>query len=278
MLLGSAQAQQASTANAQKSTSTKTQSAPGTKTRRTPAAKPQSALTLTTQKDKTSYAIGMSIGSNLHQQSLDVDPAIVARGVKDALTGSKPLLTDDEAKTVLTELQMQLRQQQQEKLLAEAEANKKASDAFLASNRAKDGVVTLPSGLQYKILQAGTGPKPSINDIVVCNYRGILIDGKEFDSSEKHGGPATFPVSRVIKGWTEALQLMPAGSKWEVVLPADLAYGDKGAGPDIGPNAALVFDIELVSIKAQNQQPAQPVNPFGTDQPAAPQNPQSKPQ
>jgi FKBP-type peptidyl-prolyl cis-trans isomerase len=134
--------------------------------------------------------------------------------------------------------------------------NKKAGDAFLAANKAKDGVVTLPSGLQYKIITAGTGPKPSATDTVVCNYRGTLIDGKEFDASAKHGGPASFPVNGVIKGWTEALQLMPVGSKWQLFIPPDLAYGAQGAGADIGPNATLVFDVELLSIKDKSGKPA----------------------
>jgi FKBP-type peptidyl-prolyl cis-trans isomerase FklB len=131
----------------------------------------------------------------------------------------------------------------------EGAANKKDGDAFLAANKGKDGVVTLPSGLQYKILKQGNGPKPTANDTVECNYRGTLIDGKEFDASSKHGGPASFPVGGVIKGWTEALQLMPVGSKWQLFVPADLAYGDRGAGADIGPDATLIFEVELLSIK-----------------------------
>ena len=131
------------------------------------------------------------------------------------------------------------------------DANKKEGDAFLAANKTKEGVVTLPSGLQYKILTAGTGPKPTAADSVVCNYKGTLINGKEFDASSKHGGPATFPVGGVIKGWTEALQLMPVGSKWQLFVPADLAYGQRGAGGDIGPGATLIFEVELLSIKAK---------------------------
>jgi FKBP-type peptidyl-prolyl cis-trans isomerase FklB len=128
-------------------------------------------------------------------------------------------------------------------------ANKKEGETFLAGNKAKPGIVTLPSGLEYKIEKEGTGPKPTASDSVVCNYRGTLIDGKEFDSSYKRGQPATFPVSGVIKGWTEALQLMPVGSKWQLFVPSDLAYGDRGAGPDIGPGATLVFEVELLSIQ-----------------------------
>ncbi len=132
---------------------------------------------------------------------------------------------------------------------AAAETNKKEGEAFLAANKANGGVVVLPSGLQYKVLTQGTGPKPVASDTVVCNYRGTLIDGKEFDSSYKRGQPATFPVSGVIKGWTEALQLMPVGSKWQLFIPPDLAYGDRGASSDIGPGATLIFEVELLSIQ-----------------------------
>jgi FKBP-type peptidyl-prolyl cis-trans isomerase len=168
------------------------------------------------------------------------------------------------------------------------EKNKKAGEAFLAANKEKPGVVTLPSGLQYKILQPGSGPKPTASDSVVCNYRGTLVDGTEFDSSFKRGQPATFPVGQVIKGWTEALQLMPVGSKWELFIPSDLAYGERGTnGGPIGPNETLIFEVELVSIQAKSQpaagaQPqvqrplAQP-NPQGQPQ-AAPPPPQPKPQ
>jgi len=182
---------------------------------------------------------------------VDVDPAIFLRGVKDALSGSKALLTDEEIKSTLTILQTQLQKQQEETMRQAAEVNKKAGDAFLAENKTKEGVVALPSGLEYKILTPGTGPKPAATDTVVCNYRGTLIDGKEFDSSYKRGQPATFPVSGVIKGWTEALQLMPVGSKWQIVVPGDLAYGDRGAGPDIGPGSTLIFEVELLSIQAK---------------------------
>ena len=131
------------------------------------------------------------------------------------------------------------------------ETNKKAGEDFLAANKTKDGIVTLPSGLQYKILTAGTGPKPTLTDSVVCNYKGTLLDGTEFDSSFKRGQPATFPVGQVIKGWTEALQLMPVGSKWQLFIPSDMAYGPRGSGPTIGPNSTLIFEVELISIKGK---------------------------
>ena len=193
----------------------------------------------------------MNIGKTFKKDAVDVDPAIFLRGVKDALSGSKALLTDEEIKSTLTILQTQLQKQQEETMRQAAEVNKKAGDAFLAENKSKEGVVALPSGLEYKILTPGTGPKPAATDTVVCNYRGTLIDGKEFDSSYKRGQPATFPVSGVIKGWTEALQLMPVGSKWQLFVPADLAYGDRGAGPDIGPGSTLIFEVELLSIQAK---------------------------
>ena len=206
-----------------------------------------------TQKEKLSYAIGLTVGrgltSNLNRDSVDVDTDTLMQGIKDGLAGGKALMPDEEAKAAISALQADLRKKQAEKMQQLREANKKDGDAFLAANKTKEGVVTLPSGLQYKILTRGTGPKPAATDSVVCNYKGTLIDGTEFDSSYKRGQPATFPVGRVIKGWTEALQLMPVGSKWQLFIPADLAYGPSGNGPTIGPNATLIFEIELLSIK-----------------------------
>jgi FKBP-type peptidyl-prolyl cis-trans isomerase len=212
------------------------------------------AVPLKTRKEKFSYALGMNIGTNLgntlKKQSVEVDWNLVSQGLKDATTtGAKTRLTEDEAKAVLTEVQNEARKEQQEKMQEAAAKNKTEGEAFLAANKAKDGVVTLPSGLQYKILTAGTGPKPTASDSVVCNYRGTLINGTEFDSSYKRGQSATFGVGQVIKGWTEALQLMPVGSKWQVVIPSSLAYGDRGAGAEIGPNATLIFEVELLSIQ-----------------------------
>jgi FKBP-type peptidyl-prolyl cis-trans isomerase len=211
---------------------------------------------LKTQKDKFSYSLGMKMGENLHKQSVPVDPAILARGLKDGLAGAKTLLTDDEAQAAIMEVQNDMRKKQQDKMQEVGTANKKEGTAFLAANKAKEGVVTLPSGLEYKILKEGTGPKPTASDTVVCNYRGTLINGTEFDASSKHGGPATFPVGGVIKGWTEALQLMPVGSKWQLFVPSDLAYGDRGAGGDIGPDATLIFDVELLSIADKSKEKA----------------------
>ena len=218
--------------------------------RPTPAAKPK-PVTLTTQKDKVSYAVGMSMAKTLQRDSLDVNPDILVKGLRDVLAGNKPLLTDEQASATLSALQQEMRAKQQEKAQQAGLSNKKEGDDFLAANKGKDGVVTLPSGLQYKILKQGTGPKPAASDSVVCNYRGTLINGTEFDSSYKRGQPATFPVGGVIKGWTEALQLMPVGSKWQLFVPSDLAYGARGAGQDIGPNATLIFEVELISIQGK---------------------------
>jgi FKBP-type peptidyl-prolyl cis-trans isomerase FklB len=260
-------------------------------TSKTPAAKSGTAakgkaaapFTLKTQKDKESYALGMNVGmglgAKLKQQSVDIDQAILLRGMKDALAGSKTLLTEDEERAALTQLTADVRAQQEAKAKLAAESNKKEGADFLASNKTKDGVVALPSGLQYKVLTEGTGPKPTAADTVVCNYRGTLLSGKEFDSSYKRGQPATFPVSGVIKGWTEALQLMPVGSKWQLFIPSDLGYGDRGAGGDIGPGATLVFEVELVSIQEKSPAAAAPASPAAPATPTTPAaaNPQKPP-
>jgi FKBP-type peptidyl-prolyl cis-trans isomerase len=261
MLLGNALAQQTPAAKAQQPPAAKAQPAPPAGAQKAPAAKTgpatkartQSVLTLKTQKDKLSYALGMNLGSNLHKETVDVDPTIVLRGLKDALVAGKTLLTEDEARAALTQLQTEVRSKQQEKMKVAGEMNKKEGVEFLAANKSKEGIVILPSGLQYKILTAGTGPKPTAADSVVCNYRGTLISGAEFDSSYKRGQPATFPVNGVIKGWTEALQLMPVGSKWQLFVPSELGYGDRGAGADIGPGATLIFEVELLSIQGKDK-------------------------
>jgi FKBP-type peptidyl-prolyl cis-trans isomerase len=266
MLMGNAQAQtpaatpqQTPAANAPQAPAAGAQKTPAAKTETTAKPKPRTAVpfTLKTQKDKTSYAIGMNIGAGvaakLKQQPLDVDQAVLLRGFKDALAGSKTLLTEAEERTVLTQLSLEARKKQEEQMRLAAEPNKKLGEEFLAANKTKDGVVTLPSGLQYKILTEGTGPKPTATDTVSCNYRGTLINGTEFDSSYKRGQPASFPLNQVIKGWTEALQLMPVGSKWQLFIPADLAYGDPGRGPQIGPGATLIFEIELLSIQGRDK-------------------------
>jgi FKBP-type peptidyl-prolyl cis-trans isomerase FklB len=201
--------------------------------------------------DKRSYAIGMDLGKQFHAQGIEINPDLFAKGIKDATAGGKTLLTEEEARAEITELQAEMRKKMADARRVSGEENKKAGDAFLAQNKTKPGVVTLPSGLQYKVVKAGDGKKPTIDDTVVCNYRGTLINGTEFDSSYKRNQPATFPVKGVIKGWTEALQLMPVGSKWELFIPPDLAYGANGAGNLIGPNATLIFEVELLSIQGQ---------------------------
>ncbi len=202
----------------------------------------------------------------MRKDGVDVDPAVLLRGLKDAYSGGKTLLTDDEARAAMITLQADLRKKQELKMQVVGEANKKAGDEFLAENRTKEGVVTLPSGLQYKILQEGTGPKPTANDIITCNYRGTLLDHTEFDSSFKRGQPLTIQVNGVIKGWSEALQLMPVGSKWQLFLPSDLAYGPRGGpGGTIGPNATIVFEVELLSIQPKAE--AKPATPDPTPKP-----------
>jgi len=212
-------------------------------------------LVLKNQKDKVSYSIGLNIGRNLandlKKQSIDIDPNILTRGIQDALAGAKPLLTDQEIQETMVAFQKEMMAKWEEI----GKKNKAEGEAFLAENKKKEGVKTLPSGLQYKVIKAGTGKRPKADDTVTANYRGTLIDGTEFDSSYKRGQPATFPVSGgIIPGWTEALQLMEEGAKWQLFIPSNLAYGERGTGGIIGPNAALIFEIELVSIKEKTQE------------------------
>jgi FKBP-type peptidyl-prolyl cis-trans isomerase FklB len=224
-------------------------------------------VVLTTQKQKASYAIGVNIGKGLHRDGVDVDPALIRRGIQDGMAGGKLALTDDEMKAALTALSADLKKKADAETAVVGETNKKEGDLFLAANKSKAGVQSLPDGLQYKVLTEGKGPKPTAADTVVCNYKGTLINGTEFDSSYKRGQPVTFPVGQVIKGWTEILQMMPTGSKWEVYIPSDLAYGPQGPGRGpIGPNQTLVFEIELVSI-----QPKGAATTPATPPPATPQ-------
>ena len=219
---------------------------------------------LADKKEKISYSIGMDIGSNLKRQSIDVDPDLLAKGVRDAISGGETLLTGEEAKETLMALQQDLVARAQEQRRQTAEKNKKEGEAYLAANGKKNGVVTLPSGLQYKVIRSGAGPSPKATDSVETHYRGTLIDGTEFDSSYKREQTAVFPVNGVIAGWTEALQRMKVGDTWQIFLPPELAYGERGAGP-IGPNATLVFDIELISIKVQaKEEGAGQEKPAGT--------------
>jgi FKBP-type peptidyl-prolyl cis-trans isomerase len=203
------------------------------------------------EKAKISYALGMNLGMGFHQESVDIDPQLVLQGLQDGLSGGKTQMTPEEMAAVLRQLQTELRARQEERRKILPETNRKEGEAFLAANKLKQGVVTLPSGLQYKVLTEGTGPKPGPEDTVVCNYRGTLMNGTEFDSSARHGGPSTFRVNGVIAGWTEALQLMHVGSKWQLFVPPELAYGERGMGDAIGPNSVLIFEVELVSIRGK---------------------------
>jgi FKBP-type peptidyl-prolyl cis-trans isomerase FklB len=196
------------------------------------------------QKDKVSYSIGMQIGFNLGRQKVDINPDILAAGIKDALAG-KPQLTTDQVKEIMSQFEKDMEQKQKQV----GEKNKAEGEKFLEDNKKKTGVKTTASGLQYKVEKEGTGPQPKATDMVTVNYRGTLIDGTEFDSSFKRNQPATFPVNGVIKGWTEALQLMKKGAKYQLFIPANLAYGERAMGPDIGANSTLIFDVELMDVK-----------------------------
>jgi len=204
---------------------------------------------LKTLQDSVSYSIGMDIGRNLKGQMIDVNPDALAQALKDMNGDGKPMLSDAQARSAMMAFQTQMMATHAEKMKEAGEKNKKEGEAFLAENKKKEGVVTLPSGLQYKVLTAGSGKKPGINDKVTLNYRGTLVDGREFDNSYKRGEPVVFPVKGVIKGLSEALQLMPVGSKWQIVIPSDIAYGEQGAGGQIAPNAVLIFEIELLGIQ-----------------------------
>jgi len=207
------------------------------------------------QKDKVSYSIGLDIGSTLKRQLIDVNEAILTTGIQDGLSGKKALMTDEEVKATMATFQKDMMEKQAAAKKAAGEKNKTEGTKFLAENKTKDGVKTTASGLQYKVEKEGAGPSPKETDTVKVNYRGTTIDGTEFDSSYKRGEPASFPVNRVIKGWTEGLQLMKVGSKYQFFVPADLAYGERGAGADIGPNAMLIFDVELLGITPAGTSP-----------------------
>ncbi|TYO97113.1 FKBP-type peptidyl-prolyl cis-trans isomerase FklB [Geothermobacter ehrlichii] len=195
----------------------------------------------TTLEERVSYGIGMNIGRDFKGKGFEVNPDLLARGIKDVLAGGELLMTEDEVRQTIMELQQVL----QEKAAAK---NRAEGEAFLAANRKKDGVKVTASGLQYRVIREGDGATPGPDSTVTVNYRGALVDGTEFDSSYKRGKPATFQLNRVIRGWTEGLQLMKAGGKYEFVLPADLAYGEQGAGQVIGPNSVLIFEVELLEV------------------------------
>ncbi|NQT81616.1 FKBP-type peptidyl-prolyl cis-trans isomerase [bacterium] len=206
-------------------------------------------LQLKSASAKLSYALGMDIGASLKRLEAEIDPAIFFRGVEDTLKGGKPLLTPQEATEIRNEFFTKKREELAQRMKETGEKNLKEGEAFLAENKKKDGVVTTASGLQYMVLRKGDGSKPKKTDQVTVNYQGTLIDGTEFDSSYKRGQPATFSAGGVIPGWTEALQLMNVGSKYRLFIPSNLAYGERGSGARIGPNAALIFEVELLGIE-----------------------------
>lgn len=224
-----------------------------------PGDKPQSL------EDKASYIIGFNLGSNLKQQEIPVSADLIVKGLRDGLGGAQGLLTDEEIQAAMTEFQQKMMAQQQAKMQAVGAKNKKDADDFLAANKTKQGVVTTASGLQYQILQEGTGALPKPTDQVTVHYKGTLLDGSVFDSSYDRNEPATFTVNQVIPGWVEALQLMKVGSKAKLFIPPALAYGESGAGGQIGPNSLLVFEVELLKTEAA---PAEAPVPAGEEQPA----------
>jgi len=204
---------------------------------------------LKSDREKLSYSVGMDIGANLKRQSIEVDPDLLAKGFRDSYTGAKTLLSEEESRQAIQNFQKQLVAKQAEAMKQQADKNKSDGEKFLAENKGKEGVKTTASGLQYKVTQEGTGKSPTADNTVEVHYKGTLIDGKEFDSSYKRNQTVTFPVSGVIPGWTEGLQLMKEGGKYQLFVPSALAYGERGAGKEIGPNATLIFDVELISVK-----------------------------
>jgi FKBP-type peptidyl-prolyl cis-trans isomerase FklB len=225
------------------------------------------------QKDKASYSIGYDIGETFKKQKIELNVDALVAGLKEAVAGKDAALSKEEREKTLQTFQKEMMEKQIAASKEAAEKNKAEGEKFLEENKKKDGVKTTASGLQYKVLKEGTGESPKETDTVVTNYRGTLIDGTEFDSSYKRNEPATFPVNRVIKGWTEALQLMKPGAKYQLFIPSSLAYGERGAGQLIGPNATLIFDVELLSIKP----PEAPATAPGAAAPGASTTPAAKP-
>ena len=209
----------------------------------------QEKLELKDQKDKESYSLGYQFGQSLKNQGVDINLDVYNSGIKDALGGKEPQMNQEDIRAAITGLQQRLQAARQKELKEMAAKNIEEGKKFLEENQKKEGIKTLPSGLQYKVLTEGSGKMPKADDTVTVNYKGTLIDGTEFDSSYKRGQPASFQVNGVIKGWTEALQLMKEGSKWQLFIPLDLAYGERGAGRTIPPNSTLIFEVELISVK-----------------------------
>jgi FKBP-type peptidyl-prolyl cis-trans isomerase FklB len=209
------------------------------------------AADLASEREKLGYSIGYQVGSDFQRQGIEIDPEMLVKGARDALSGAEPAMTPDEMRQTLTEVQHRAMQAAQAKRKEEAGRNLEAGKAFLAENGAREGVTTTASGLQYEVLTAGSGPRPEAKAQVTVHYRGTFLDGTEFDSSYSRNEPATFPLDRVIPGWQEALPLMSEGSKWKLFVPSSLAYGERGQGARIPPNATLVFEVELLSAKVQ---------------------------
>jgi FKBP-type peptidyl-prolyl cis-trans isomerase FklB len=214
-----------------------------------PATPPAAEAPAAPSAADVSYSIGTMIAGNLKQQGIEVDLAELTKGLADTIEGKKPRLDQAQVQQVMMAMQQQQMKAQQEKAAAGADKNKEEGAAFLAKNGKEEGVVTTASGLQYKILKQGDGAKPAATDKVKVHYHGTLLDGKVFDSSVDRGEPISFPLDGVIKGWTEGVQLMPVGSKFKFFIPSDLAYGDGGAGADIGPGSTLIFEVELLEIE-----------------------------
>lgn len=212
---------------------------------------PGGSSAIKSNKDKASYGIGLNIGRSIKSEGFDLNIDMVVQGIKDSLSDQKSQVSEEELRAALAAVEQEMVAVQAQRRKEQGEKNKKEGAAFLAANKNKPGVKTTESGLQYKVLKSGTGAKPKVTDKVTTHYRGTLIDGTEFDSSIARGEPATFPVSGVIRGWTEALQLMKVGDKWQLFIPSELAYGPRGAGGEIGPDAVLIFDIELLGIEPQ---------------------------
>ena len=248
LLVGTAAAQQAPTVdkNQDKAPESKAeQAAPDNKA-------PQEDPTLQNWKDKLSYAVGADVARGLKLQRVDVNLDLLVRALRDGLAGNKLVMTQEDVTATLKRFEDEQKQDFEHAKAMIAAKNERAVEGFVAENAKKEGVVTLPSGLQYKVLKQGDGKIPTLDDHVVCNYRGTLIDGTEFDSSYRRNQPATLPIKGVIAGWTQALQLMPVGSKWQIFIPPQLAYGEKMVG-GIGPNAMLIFEVELISIQDKPQ-------------------------
>ena len=200
------------------------------------------------ENDKVNYSLGYQIGGDLKREGVELKSELVVKGIQDAIAGTNPLMTPQDMRIVLVDLKKRIEKAEREKFVKDSIKNLAEGDAFLSENAKKEGVQVLPSGLQYRVVREGSGAAPKATDTVTVHYRGTLIDGTEFDSSYKRNTPASFQLDRVIRGWTEALQLMKEGAKWELFIPAKLAYGERGAGTGIPPNSALIFEVELISV------------------------------